>query len=408
MNHEELFVGIDISKSKHDIAVINEQGMRCAPQLVIQENRQGYHNLNEYLQRLFQQAQPCRVYIGMEATGDYWKNIYHYLLNPDLPWGVPVSITVINPLKTKAFATAKLQRARTDAIDAHSIAQFMAEKKPPATVVPEPGFEILKDLDRQIYAYKKQVTMTSNKLRLELYKVAPELELALPSLQGQQILALLSQYPTAEMLAQTPCEVLYQLRYGLQERRISTKMIQEVQALVHQSIAHKTGPGAGLVVQSLIRNMQNLQQEITSLQEQIGIHYHQVRPDINCLTSIPGISTEMACILEAYIGDVNRFSNAKQVVAYFGMNPIIHDSGYKTKVHHYALQKKGDGHVRHKLYMIVLNQIRLQKNQFYRYYRRQVDRGKPKMVAIVATMRKLLVTIYSLLKNHENFDPDKI
>ena len=40
-------------------------------------------------------------------------------------------------------------------------------------------------------------------------------------------------------------------------------------------------------------------------------------------------------------------------------------------------------------------------------YRHFVDAGKPKLVAIVATMRKLLGIIYALLKNNEKFDCHK-
>jgi len=137
-------------------------------------------------------------------------------------------------------------------------------------------------------------------------------------------------------------------------------------------------------------------------------YYQQFQPNLSRLATIPGVTPETACLLEAYIGDVQRFPAAKKLVAFFGMNPRLHDSGYQKKSSVTPLQKKGEGRVRHKLFMIVLIQIRHQLNPFYRYYRRLVDSGKPKLVAIGATMRKLLVTIYAMLKNQQDFDPEKV
>ena len=44
----------------------------------------------------------------------------------------------------------------------------------------------------------------------------------------------------------------------------------------------------------------------------------------------------------------------------------------------------------------------------YSFYQRKVDEGKPKLVAIGAAMRKLLVILYATLKNNEPFQPKKM
>jgi transposase len=134
--------------------------------------------------------------------------------------------------------------------------------------------------------------------------------------------------------------------------------------------------------------------------------YAQVNEQDSLLTTITGISKEAAIVLEAYIGDVNRFPDAKKMVAYFGMNPVVNQSGKRTQRASY-LEKKGSGVVRHKLYMAVLQIVRLKEGALYKYYARLVARGKPKLVAVAATMRKLLVIIYAMLKNRQPFDPKR-
>jgi transposase len=401
MIHKILFVGIDVSKNKHNIAVLCREKQAVCKSFEIQDNYKGYSELLGKLEWLKGKYQTQTFMIGMEATGDYWKNLYHFLVkHSDI-----FQVTVINPFQTKSFAQGELRRAKTDPVDAKDIAQFMIEKTPPASKF-SAVLDCIKDLDRQIYALNKQRTMTINRLRVELSKVAPEIEKAFQSLGGKQILSLLEQYPTAEAINRATLYELSEVRFGIRDFRIPLELAKKVKELCQTSIAYKTGNGAGLAVQSLVRRILQLQHERELLSRQMLDLYNDFKEHESILTSIPGISSEAAIAFEAYIGDVNRFPNAKKIVAYFGMNPTVCTSGKSLK-RSSRLQKKGSGIVRHRLFSAVLCIISKKKGPIYKYYQRLVDSGKPKMVAIGATMRKLLVIIYQMLKNQEKFDPEK-
>lgn len=401
MTYEILYVGIDISKNKHDIAILNQDKERVCKPFEIKENRQGYTELIHTFDWLEAKYQTQKFLIGMEATGDYWKNLYHFLCNHSKEY----HITVINPFQTKSFAQGELRRAKTDPVDAKDIARFMIEKVPPSSKF-SVVWDCIKDLDRQIYALNKHRTMNINRLRTELSKVAPEIEKAFRDLGGKQILSLLERYPTAEAINGASLNELSEVRFGVRDFRIPLSLAKRVKELCQKSIAYKTGKGAGLAVVSLVRRILQLQHERELLSEQMLDLYNDFKEHESVLTSIPCISTEAAIAFEAYIGDVNRFPNSKKIVAFFGMNPTVCTSG-KTLKRSSRLQKKGSGVVRHRLFNAVLCIISKKKGPIYKYYRRLVDAGKPKMVAIGATMRKLLVIIYSMLKNQEEFDPEK-
>lgn len=396
-----LFVGVDVSKHKHDIAILNEQKQLVHKPLVIGEDATGYQLLLRKLRRLKTDYQTEAFWIGMEATSDYWKNLYYFLKKQPESFRV----VVINPVQTKAFAKTELRRAKTDPVNARDIARFLVEKRPKASVDRAPLFDAIKDVDTEIYSLKKQQTMMLNKLRIELCKVAPEIERATRNFGGQKILALLAAYPTAEAIAKAEVAQLHELRYGKKQWLLPMSFIQRIKALAQNSVAHKSGPGSGVVARSLVRRLSENQKEIEVLKEQIRKLYGQVNKNQSLLTTIKGIGIETACVLEAYIGDVNRFANAKKMVAYFGMNPVVNQSG-KSKRKSY-LQKRGSSIVRHKLYMATLNIIRHKKGPIYEYYARLVNSGKPKLVAMAAAMRKLLTIIYAMLKNQAPFDPNK-
>ncbi len=397
MPYQRLFVGIDVSKYKHDIAIVNEQKQFIGRPFVIKDDLDGYQSLIQKLDELMRRYDTQRFYIGLESTGDYWKNIYYFLKRQPQPFVV----TVINPVQTRAHAKSELRRASTDAVNARDIALFMAEKQPKASFDRAPILDNIKDLDRQIYQLKKQQTMTVNKLRIELTKVAPEIEKNVSNIQGKQILALLAEFPTAELIANSSFQQLATIRYGNNSWTLSAPFIEKIKSLSQQSIAYKTGLGAGYAVQSLVRCIWQFQREIQWLKSQLVKLYQRVTDQESLLATIPAISRETAILLEAYIGDVHRFPNAKKFVAYFGMNPTICTSG-KSKRSSY-LQKKGNAMVRHKLFMAVLGMIRREIDPIYGYYKRLIDAGKPKLVAIGAAMRKLLVIMYYMLSKNEAF-----
>lgn len=393
-----LFVGIDVSKLKHDVAIVNEHKKLVRRPFVIAEDRAGYEHLVHTLEHLARQYQTTTFVIGLEATSEYWKNLYHFLVQHSTAFVV----TALNPIQTRKYAQADLRRAKTDPIDAQDIACFMVEKRPKPSFVRPPLFEGIKDLDRQLYSFKKQQTMTINKLRLELTKVAPELERGVGSLKSQQVLALLERYPTAAAIAQASHDELRKIRYGQRQWRLPTPFIAKMKSLAESSIACKTGPHAGIIVQALAKRLAADRQALAAMQVQITELYRSAKEHHSLLTTITGISKETAIVLEAYIGEVGRFSNAKKMVAYFGMNPTVNKSGKPRKRLSY-LQKKGSGIVRHKLFMITLNLIRHKVEPFYGYYQRLVTAGKPKLVALAATMRKLLVICYTILKTQKPF-----
>jgi transposase len=407
MQANTLYVGIDVSKHRHDVVMVDARKQLCGAPFFIEENADGYRQLWQRLQKQRQKHGCQQLYIGMEATGEYWKNLYYFLCRQNSS-GNQIRICVINPIRTKAFSQSELRRARTDVTSARDIALFMAEKSPQPSRYPDPDLLIIKDLYSRIVQLKKQMAALKNRLRLELIKTAPELEQAMASPASEQMMALLLHFPTARAIQGASIEQLRHIRYGKRQWPLPLTFLQRVKTLTAHSVAYQQQPEAGWVIQSLIRHLKYLKSEVHSLQEQMkqGYHFlpkqHHLHHDIQLLTTIPGIGEVSAMVLCAHIGDIQRFSNARRLVAYFGMNPTVHKSG-KSVNRTSHLQKKGSHIVRRILFMATLVNIQRKKQPFYDYYQRLRNNGKHKMVAIAATMRKLLITVYAVLKHQKPF-----
>lgn len=98
--------------------------------------------------------------------------------------------------------------------------------------------------------------------------------------------------------------------------------------------------------------------------------------------------------------------DVRQWVAYAGLDPRECTSGSSLRKKA-RISKAGNAHLRRALYMPALVAIRHQPHlrAFYQHLRAQ---GKPKMVALIAVMRKLLHAIYGMFKHQQVFDGSKL
>ena len=118
------------------------------------------------------------------------------------------------------------------------------------------------------------------------------------------------------------------------------------------------------------------------------------------LRSVPGIGPTVACTLIAQLPELGSGS-AKRVATLVGLAPLNRESGAWRGTR--AIWG-GRAHVRTTLYMAALVGIRY--NPVLRaFYDRLVARGKPKKVALVACMHKLLTILHAMVAHHTSWNP---
>lgn len=122
------------------------------------------------------------------------------------------------------------------------------------------------------------------------------------------------------------------------------------------------------------------------------------------ITTIKGIAQKSAIIL-LYL--FLRYPNASRqhITALVGLDPIQKSSGVSVQ-HKERISKQGLSIVRDILFMPILVTVRYNK-EMKLFYERLVARGKPKMVAQIAVMRKVILLAHSLYKNNEVYDEDR-
>ena len=115
------------------------------------------------------------------------------------------------------------------------------------------------------------------------------------------------------------------------------------------------------------------------------------------------MGSKTAAYLIAELGDPARFHSPGALASYVGVAPRLRQSG-KRRFSGTAVIRLGNGRLRKALWMPVLTAVRF--NSWLRaYYTRLVAAGKPRKLALVASMRKLLGAIYSVARNRRPFVP---
>jgi len=118
------------------------------------------------------------------------------------------------------------------------------------------------------------------------------------------------------------------------------------------------------------------------------------------LRSVPGIGPTTSAVLIAELPELGTLSD-KAIAALVGVAPLNCDSGTRRGQRHVW---GGRAAVRHTLYMAAVAAARW--NPVLRpFYQRLREAGKPAKVALVATMRKLLVILNAMLRHHTVWAP---
>ncbi|WP_152966832.1 IS110 family transposase, partial [Sporosarcina globispora] len=154
------------------------------------------------------------------------------------------------------------------------------------------------------------------------------------------------------------------------------------------------------------RHLSKLEAEIDALAKEME--------EYQIIQSIPGIGEKIAATIISEIGEIERFSHPKKLVAFAGLDPSIFESGrFKGTVN--RITKRGSSRLRHALYMAVRCAIRdsrkkkttpeiIPRNKKLReFYDKKRGEGKPYKVAIIACANKLIHWIFALLKSNSIF-----
>lgn len=386
------FVGIDISKYKHDCFITTESGEFVCNSFTFKNNSDGFTELLTVLDSLDHSEQ---IKIGFESTGHYALNLKLFLEKAHY------SFMEFNPLLLAKFNKSQtLRRTKTDAIDCVSIAHWlMTVEYKPHTI----GFYhtySLKSLTRLRDSLVKQRSFYIVKMTNVLDHIFPEFKPFFNNRFSKTALYLLENYGTAEKMARMNSQSYDNLR------RVSRGKFSMQKFLKLKEIAQNTVGADNEIFVSQLNSLMALYKqaikEVDSLELQIISLIEEINP--KSLT-IPGIGPLSAAVIYAEYGDLSKFSTPSQMLSFAGLEPGYYQSGMSE--HGGRMVKRGSSHLRFTLMNLCIPLIRYNM-VFAEYYAKKRGEGKPHRIVCSHLIKKLIRVIFTLEKNDIDFEPSKL
>lgn len=276
-------------------------------------------------------AEAARV--CLEATG-----IYHLQLALALHHHPTIELMVVNPCAARRFAQAHMVRAKTDAIDADGLLQYLQRMPFQAWHAPREAVLQLQGLAHRIAQLNQEIVREGSRLHA----------------------------------------------------------------------TRRSGGHTCWVQQDIQAHMKQLRRRLEGIQaraQEVLTADHRLAQDAAIITSAPGFAQRSTTRLLAELAHLPQDMTPAQWVAQAGLDPRPCESGSSLRGHR-RISKQGNARLREILFMPAL--VAIQRDAHVAaYYNRLLAKGKAKMQAIIAVMRKLLHALWGMLHHRTAWDGER-
>jgi transposase len=282
----------------------------------------------QFIRWALYQANSARV--CLEATG-----IYHLQLALALDHQPDTEVMIVNPYAARRFAQAQMVRAKTDAIDADGLLQYLQRMPFQPWSAPREELLQLQSLTRRVAQLDKEVIRERSRLHA----------------------------------------------------------------------ARRAGAHTRLVEQDIQAHIAQIQQRLKHLRSQayqVINNDPQLADDARIVVSAPGFAELSAAKILAELSGLPDDMTPAQWVAHAGLDPRPCESGSSQRSPR-RISKQGNVRIRRALFMPALVAIRRNAN-VSAYYERLLEKGKAKLQAITAVMRKLLHALWGMLHHRKEWN----
>lgn len=315
------------------------------------------------------------THVAMEATGIYWKPVWHVLEGE-------FELVLAN-----AQHVRNVPGRKTDVGDAAWIADLLAHGLIRASFVPPAPIQELRDLTRT----RKQLTREIAQHTLRLQKILEDANLkvasVLSNILGKSGRAMLE----ALIAGETDPERLADLAQGTARKK---------RASLIESLRGRVTPHHRGLLRLHLQLVDALQAALREIDASLGKALAPIQRAVRQLTTMPGISDIAAHVIVAEIGlDMDRFPTPAHLISWAGLCPRSDESAGKRRS---TRVRKGAPWLKTTLVTAAWAAVRT-KDSYLRaqFLRIKARRGAKK--AILAVAASMLNAAYFILRDHVDY-----
>jgi transposase len=314
------------------------------------------------------EAAQC-THVAMEATGVYWKPVWHMLEGR-------FTLILANAAHIKGVPGRK-----SDVNDATWIADLLAHGLIRASFVPPQPIQELRDLTRTRKQLTREIVQHTQRIQAVLEEANVKLSSAITDILGMSGRRILK----AIVAGETDPAKLAELG-GPQLAASRSDLADALHGRVREH--HR------FLIGQHLKTIEQLEATIAAFDTRIEAALRPFRGAIERLKEIPGLSQTSAAILIAEIGaDMNQFPTAGHLLSWAGLVPRLDESAGKRRS---TRVRKGAPWLKPVLVQCAWAAARKKNSYFQAQFLRLKARCGPKK-AVVAVAASLLATAYHML-----------
>jgi transposase len=398
-----LLAGVDLSLDDLVVVVLNATANRL-DRFRGDNHAAGYADFRQRLQRTVEKQGASGVWVGMEPTNYYWKQLGYDLEQHQIPF------RLVNALTVKRHREGdQLDRSKDDWRDAFTIADLLRQGKFTETRLLH---GVYAELHMGYIAYQRlrrdrgrQATLLVNAVR----QLFPEFEQVFKDVTGATARAVIGAGLVPQVIdTHTENTFMASVRSQFSGQRLNVRQVRQLYALAAQSYGCTEATHAlRQMAQQHVQMIELLDAQAEQLFQTL-LTLFETLPEAPYLLSIQGLTAPSALGLVAYTGDLTQYPHGSALIKLAGTQPTPNISGRKT----YSptpFSHQGCSGLRTVLYFIALRLI-TQNDALHYHYQRLTTRTEdplPKMQAIGACMNKLLWYAWHVVKRRELYDPHR-
>jgi transposase len=318
-------------------------------------------------------AEKC-THIAMEATGVYWKPVWHILSDGNF------SLVLANAAHVKNVPGRK-----TDVNDATWLADLLAHGLIRGSFVPDPQTQEMRNLLRT----RKQLTRERSRHVQRLQKTLEDANIKLDSeisdimgLSGRKMIeALIAGESDPEQLA-----------------RLAHRRIKAPPEALREALRGRITPHHRFLLRLHLQQIDAIDKVIADIDREVDAVVEPFRTTVLLLTTIPGVDELSACVILAEIGrDMSRFPTAGHLISWAGLCPKNDESAGKRRS---TRMRKGAAWLKTTLVQCAAAATRKKASYLQaQFHRLRSRRGAKKAIGALAA--SILTIVYHMLLGGE-------
>lgn len=397
-------ITIDVSQNKSHIQGFIGSNKPLSKARTMRHTKQGYQFILT-LKDLIESKTNETPLIIFEFTGIYHKSLEKFLISQNLKYHI------VAPLRAAKARNSEIREQKTDARDCLSLSKLFYTNNLGIFYSEDETYSNLRKLNRYYDTCMKHLVKIKVNFRETLAVIYPNYKKLFTSIYSDESLTFLKDFPHPFLYTSKSEDKIIEIlkvKWDHLESWTSSK-VKKLTPLVNKIVSgcNVTDPDI-IMLLSYIAQIEYYLNQIKVTVIQMNDLANKL-PIYNLIHSLPGIQDILTCKFIAELGDISRFTNYKQIVAYAGIDPMIRQSGDKDGLH-LKMSKKGNKRLRTILHLMVSSLIKANRepNAIKTKYQKkthQLNPLKPK-VASMACANQLVRIIFYMHKTSSTYKYD--